>query len=191
MNDAIYLDAQLFARVKAVYDNRAAMSMTPEDAMLLETTYADFVHRGALLNDAQKEELRTINSRISELETAFSQALTAATTEMSPVFDTREELAGLTEAEIATASAEAESRGLAGKYVLALQNTTSQPLLASLDNRAAREKLYRASIDRTSSGGGERHARHDRRDHRPAHAQGGAVRRARLRDLADVRSLRP
>ena len=153
MRDAIYLDAQLFARVKAIYDGRAALNLTGEDAMLLETTYADFVHRGALLNDAQKEELRTINGRISELETEFSQALTAATNEKSPVFDTREELDGLSEAQIATAATEAEERGMPGKYVLALQNTTQQPLLTSLDNRATREKLYRASIERTSSGG--------------------------------------
>ena len=153
MSDAIYLDPQLFARVKAVYDNRAAMSMTGEDAMLLETTYADFVHRGAQLGEAQKDELKTINARLSELETQFSQALTDATSTMSPVFDSREELAGLSDAQIDAAAAEAEKRGITGKFVLSLQNTTSQPLLASLDNRASREKLYRASIERTSSGG--------------------------------------
>ena len=153
MRDAIYLDAQLFARVEAVYDNRAAMSMTPEDAMLLETTYADFVHGGALLGEAQKEELRTINTRLSELQTQFSQALTAGTNDNAVVIDDRAQLAGLSEAQVAAAKAEAESRDLPGKWVLALQNTTSQPLLASLDNREVRERLYRASVSRTSGGG--------------------------------------
>lgn len=153
MRDAIYLDEQLFARVAAIYENRASLGLTGEDAMLLETTYAGFVHRGALLDDAQKEELKVINGRISELETAFSQALTAATNANALVVDTLDELAGLTDAQIATAKAEAEDRGLAGKWVLALQNTTQQPLLANLDNRATREKLYRASIERTSNGG--------------------------------------
>ena len=153
MQDAIYLDGQLFARVKALYDARTALGLTGEDAMLLETTYADFVHQGALLNDAQKEELRTINTHLSELETEFSQKLTSATNEKALLVETREEIAGLTEAQIATAAAEAEARGMPGKWVLALQNTTSQPLLASLDDRATRERLYRASVERTSSGG--------------------------------------
>ena len=152
MRDAIYLNEQLFARVMAVYDNRAAMSMTPEDAMLLETTYADFVHRGALLPEPQKEELRTINSRLSQLETEFSQRLTAATNEHALVIGSAEELAGLTEAQIAAAKAEAEDRGMPDKWLLALQNTTQQPLLANLDNREVRERLFRASVERTISG---------------------------------------
>ena len=152
LNDAIHLDKQLFARVKTVYDNRAAMSMTAEDAMLLETTYADFVHGGALLDDAAQEELRTINTRISELETAFSQKLTAATGAAAIVVDTREELSGLTEGEIATAAATAEERGMPGKYILTLINTTQQPQLTRLDNRDVRERLYKASITRTSAG---------------------------------------
>ncbi len=153
MNDAIYLNERLFERVKVVYDNRAAMTMTPEDAMLLETRYATFVNRGALLADAQQEELKAINARLSELETQFSQKLTAATSEAAVVIDTREELAGLSDAQIATAAAEAEERGMAGKYVLALQNTTSQPFLASLDDRNVRERLHKASVERTSRGG--------------------------------------
>ena len=153
MHDAIYLDEQLFARVKAVYDTRATLSLTPEDAMLLEVTYAGFVHSGAQLAEAQKEELRTINTRLSELETQFSQRLTAATNENAVVIDSSDELAGLTEAQIAAAKIEAQDRGMPDKWVLALQNTTQQPLLANLDNRAVRERLFRASVERTSSGG--------------------------------------
>jgi peptidyl-dipeptidase Dcp len=153
MQDAIYLNPQLFARVKAVYDNRAVMSMTAEDAMLLETTYARFVHNGALLAPAAQEELRGINSRISELETLFSQKLTAATNAAAVLVDSRADLAGLTDGEIAAAAALATERGHPGKFLLALQNTTQQPTLASLENRDVRERLYKASINRTSSGG--------------------------------------
>ena len=152
LSDAIYLNDRLFQRVKAVYDNRAAMSMTPEDAMLLEVVYADFVHAGALLGAAQKEQLKAMNTRIAELQTEFSQKLTAAQDAKAPVFDTREELAGLSEAQISAAAELATEKGHPGKYVLALINTTQQPALAQLTNRATRRKLFEASINRASGG---------------------------------------
>ncbi|MES2699720.1 MAG: M3 family metallopeptidase, partial [Pseudomonadota bacterium] len=153
MDDAIYLNEALFARVKAVYDNRAAMSMTGEDAMLLEVYYDEFVHRGALLDDAAKDQLRTINGRLSTLEAEFGQKLTQGTAAGAVLVDTRAELAGLSEGQITAAATLATERGHPGKFMLALINTTQQPLLASLENRATREKLYNASINRTSSGG--------------------------------------
>lgn len=153
MNDAIYLNDALFARVKAVYDNRAAMSMTGEDAMLLDIYYQEFVHRGALLNAADKAEVREINTRLSTLESEFGQKLTQGTAAAAVLIDTRAELAGLTDGQIEAAARLATERGHPGKFMLALINTTQQPLLASLDNRATREKLYNASINRTSSGG--------------------------------------
>jgi len=152
LNDAIYLNDRLFRRIKAVYDNRAALGLTGEDAMLLETTYADFVHAGALLSASQKQQLMAMNTRITELQTQFSQALTAAQNAKAPVFDTREELAGLSDAQIAAAAALATEKGQPGKYVLALINTTQQPMLAQLTNRATRRKLFEASINRTSGG---------------------------------------
>ncbi|WP_336977940.1 M3 family metallopeptidase [Altererythrobacter fulvus] len=152
MQDAIYLNDKLFQRVKAVYDNRAAMSMTGEDAMLLETAYADFVHAGALLDAKQKEELKAINGRLAGLETEFSQKLTEATAAKAPIFDQASDLAGLSQAEIDAAAKLATEMGHPGKYALALINTTQQPQLTSLTNRASREKLFKASIDRTSGG---------------------------------------
>ncbi len=152
MNDATYLNDQLFARVKAVYDNRAAMSLTGEDAMLLETTYQDFVHAGAQLDAEQKEQLRAMNTRLAELGAEFSQRLTDATVAKSPIFDTREELAGLTESEIQSAADLAAKKGQPGKFALALVNTTQQPMLASLSNRETRRKLFEASLQRTSAG---------------------------------------
>ena len=152
LQDSIYLNAALFQRVKAVYDNRAAMAMTGEDAMLLEKVYADFVHAGALLDAQQKEQLKAMNGRLAELETEFSQKLTAATAAKAPIYDSAAELDGLPASEIEAAAKLAAEMGHPGKYALALTNTTQQPQLASLTNRASRKKLLEASLDRTSGG---------------------------------------
>ncbi|AZI34685.1 peptidyl dipeptidase [Caenibius tardaugens NBRC 16725] len=150
--DEIYLNAKLFARVKALYDARATLSLTGEQARLLETTYERFVNAGAQLNDADKVKLKGLNEQLSTLGTEFSQKLTQATKDGALVVNTREELAGLSDAEIDAAAKEAKDRGQTGKYVLALVNTTQQPLLASLTNRETRRKLYEASVTRTSHG---------------------------------------
>lgn len=152
MSSAIFLNADLFARVKAVYDGRAELELTPEDARLLDTVYAEFVHRGALLSEAGKAELREINTRISQLSAQMSQQMTAAQNGGAILIDTRAELAGLSDGQIAAAAAAAKAKGHEGKYLLALVNTTSHPLLAALDNRAVRERLYRASIARNMGG---------------------------------------
>jgi peptidyl-dipeptidase Dcp len=150
--DAINLDPALFARVKAIYDNRAAMSMTPEDAWLLENTYEDMVHAGAQLSEAQKDEVKAINTRLSEVTTRFSQTLVEATNANALLVADRAALVGLTESEIAAAAKAAEGRGAAGQYMLALQNTTQQPALATLTNRATREALFDKSIHRADRG---------------------------------------
>ena len=152
LDDYIYLNDRLFQRVKAVYDNRAAMSMTPEDAMLLETVYADFVHAGALLDAERKDALKGMNTIIADLETQFSQKLTEATAAKAPVFATREELAGLTDAQIEAAAKLATEMGQPGKFALALVNTTQQPMLVSLTNRETRRRLFEASVNRASGG---------------------------------------
>ena len=150
--DEMYLNPRLFERVKAIYDNRAAMSMTPEDAMLLEYYYAEFVHAGAQLDPAQKEQLKAINTRLSALETEFSQKLTAATAAKAPIFDSAAELAGLNQAEIDAAAKLAAENGHPGKFAIALINTTQQPTMTQLDNRESRRKLFLASVSRTSQG---------------------------------------
>jgi peptidyl-dipeptidase Dcp len=147
-NDAINLDPALFARVKAVYDNRAAMTMTAEDARLLEQTYDEMVHAGALLTDAQREEVKAINGQLSTLATQFGQAVRTATNEQPLIVDTKEELAGLSEADIKAAADLAAARGMPGKFAIALQNTTQQPLLPALENRATREALFKRSFHR-------------------------------------------
>jgi peptidyl-dipeptidase Dcp len=151
--DAINLNPELFARVKEVYDNRAAMSMTPEDAALLEKTYDDMVHAGALLGEAEQAKVKAINARLSEATTAFGQRLTEATNENALVVADQAKLAGLTPAEIEAAAKEATERGLAGQYVVVLQNTTQQPPLASMQDRATREALFEKSWNRAVRGG--------------------------------------
>ena len=148
--DSITLNPELFARVKAVYDNRAAMAMTREDARLLEETYQGMVHAGALLTEAERERVKQINSELSEITTEFGQQARAAMADQPVIFDTRAELAGLTDSDIKAAADLAAEKGYAGKYAIALQNTTQQPLLPTMTNRAAREKLFKASYNRAN-----------------------------------------
>ncbi|MBX7457177.1 M3 family metallopeptidase [Qipengyuania sp. 1NDH17] len=147
-SDSITLDPVLFQRVKAVYDNRAAMTMTPEDAKLLEQTYDNMVHAGALLTEAQRERVKAINTELSTLTTEAGQLIAAAMSDQPVIFDNRSDLAGLSDGEIETAAALAVEKGFPGKFALPLQNTTQQPLLPAMTNRSAREKLFKASYHR-------------------------------------------
>jgi peptidyl-dipeptidase Dcp len=148
--DSIYLNSKLFARVKSVYDARE--SLTGEDKRLAEVYYRNFVRAGALLDDAQKATLTKLNSELAELGTAFSQKLQQDTVDSALVIEDVKELDGLSEGDIAAAKEAADARKLTGKYVLTLSNFTLQPQLASLKNRAVRERLYKASINRGNRG---------------------------------------
>ena len=151
-SDAINLDAKLFARVKTLYDRRATLGLTPEQAMVLSETYQDMVRAGAQLSAPDQQTLRTINGQLSTLETSFKQRLLAAAKAGALVVDDKAKLAGLSDAEIAAAATDATARGLPGKYVLSLQNTAQQPLLATLTDRATREALFNASWTRAEKG---------------------------------------
>jgi peptidyl-dipeptidase Dcp len=150
--DAIYLNAKLFARVKAIYAARASLRLDPEALQLLNIYYSQFLHAGANLSEPDKAALRSINKRDASLEAAFQQKLVAATKAGALVLDSKAELAGLSGDQIATAAHEADSRGMKGKFVIPLQNTTQQPLLLSLANRDAREKLFYARWNATEKG---------------------------------------
>ncbi|MEX0343085.1 MAG: M3 family metallopeptidase [Erythrobacter sp.] len=146
--DSITLNPELFARVKAVYDNRASMTMTREDAKLLQDTYEGMVHAGALLSDAERDRVKAINSELSTLTTEFGQLARSAMNDNPVFFDSREDLAGLSDSDIQSAADLAAENGQPGKFAIALQNTTQQPLLPTMENRAAREKLFKASYHR-------------------------------------------
>lgn len=147
-SDSITLNPALFARVKAVYDQRAAMTMTREDAKLLEETYRRMVHAGALLTDAERERVKAINSELPTLTTDFEQKVRLATNDQPLIVDSAAELAGLSDADIKAAGELAATRGQPGKFAIALQNTTQQPALPTLENRATREKLFKLSYNR-------------------------------------------
>ncbi len=150
--DAIYLDPTLFARVKTLYDQRATLGLTPEQTTVVEHTHDGFVRAGALLNDADKAELRTLNSESSTLSTAFGNKLLAANNAGGVFVTDVAELDGLDEGAIAAAADAAKAAGKDGQWLLSLQNTTQQPVLASLKNRDLRERVLAASTGRTERG---------------------------------------
>jgi peptidyl-dipeptidase Dcp len=146
--DAIFLDPKLFARVKALYDARDTLTAHPEDRRLAERYYQQFVRAGALLDDAGKARMRQLNEELSKLQTAFGENLLKEVNDAAVVFDSVDALAGLSESDVAAAAEAAKARGLEGKWVIALQNTTPQPTLASLSNRDSRKRVFEASIAR-------------------------------------------
>lgn len=150
--DAINLDPKLFARVKTLFDKRTSLGLTAEQLQVLTLTYQNMVRAGALLSPADKVTLSQYNAQLSTLETAFQQKLLAAAKAGALVVDDKAKLAGLTDAEIAASADAAKARGLTGKYVLTLQNTTQQPELATMTDRATREALFNASWTRATKG---------------------------------------
>ena len=149
--DAIYLNAKLFARLAAVYKQRDSLNLDPESLRLLDITYDRFVRAGANLPDSDKTELKKLNEEISTLSTDFSTKLLAATKDGAYVTADKSALAGLSNAQIAAAAQAAQSRKQQG-YLLALQNTTQQPDLASLSVRATRQALFEKSWNRSERG---------------------------------------
>jgi peptidyl-dipeptidase Dcp len=150
-HDAIYLNAKLFARVAAIYQQRATLKLDPESLRLLDVTYDGFVRSGAKLSETDKTELKKLNEEISTLSNAFSTKLLDATKDGAFVTTDRSALAGMSEAQIAAAAQAAKSRKKEG-YVLPLQNTTQQPDLAALSVRATRKALFEKSWNRTEQG---------------------------------------
>ena len=147
-DDAIHLDPKLFVRVRTLYERRASLKLDDEQSMLLEVYYKDFVRAGAQLSAPDQAKLRQMNKQIASLGIAFRQKLLAATKAGALVIDDPAKLAGLGKAEIDATARDAKDRGLEGKYVLALQNTTSQPAIQSLTDRPTREALFKQSWTR-------------------------------------------
>jgi len=151
--DAIRLNAKLYQRIKTLYDKREKLGLNSEDKYLLERYHTDFVRAGAKLSAADKEKLKAYNAKLAELQTAFAQNVLKEANASALIVDTREELAGMSDAAIAKAGAEAKARGLEGKFAIPVVNTTTQAPLAVLTNRATRERLLAASMARGSHGG--------------------------------------
>ena len=151
-NDDIYLNPNLFAKVKAVYDNKENLTLTPEEKTVLQNIYDRFVDGGALLNDEQKEELRKLNTELSMLQLQFGQNLTHETNKTFVTVDKVEELDGLPQANIDAAAKMAEANGQPGKYMFNMQRPSCNPVLQYCHNRELREKVYNAYYNRGNAG---------------------------------------
>jgi len=149
--DAIYLNEKLFARVAAVYKERASLKLDPESLRLVEVTYDEFVHSGANLSPEDKAKLKQLNEEASTLSNAFSTKLLAATKDAAYTAADKAALAGMSEAQLTAAGQAARARNQQG-YLLPLQNTTQQPDLASLSNRLTRETIFHNSWNRAERG---------------------------------------
>ena len=148
----ISFNKALFGRIRQVYDSKHD-ALQGEDQKLLEEIYKDFVRNGALLADDKMARMKEINMRISELQTEWGDILPDATNDAVVWVDNEADLSGLSEADIAQCAKDAESRGGKAPYAIVIVNTTQQPLLASLDNRDLRRKVYEASIHRADGTG--------------------------------------
>jgi peptidyl-dipeptidase Dcp len=151
--DTIYLNDKLFQRVKTLYAKRDKAGLDAESKYLLERYYKDFVRAGANLSAADKDKLKAYNSELAGLQTTFAQNVLKELNASALVVDKKSDLDGMTPAAIDAAAAEGKKRGMDGKYVIAIVNTTGQPLTAELTNRAVRERLLAASLARGSRGG--------------------------------------
>ena len=150
--DAIHLNDTLFKRVKSVFDRRAGLKLSTGQSFLVARYFRDFVRAGAALADSDKAKLRMLNKEEATLSTNFKNHLLAAAKAAALIINDKAELDGLSDAEIAAAAVAAKSRKLDGQWVLPLQNTTQQPVQASLKNRSVRERLFRASTTRAELG---------------------------------------
>jgi peptidyl-dipeptidase Dcp len=150
--DEIYLNAALFSRIDTLYAQREALQLDPESRQLLERYHTDFVRAGARLAAADQRKLRRINQQIAQLTTRFRQNVLKAGSSGAVVVDDVAQLDGLSADQISSAAAAATQHRLAGHWLIALQNTTTQPWLAQLKNRSLRERIYRASIERARGG---------------------------------------
>jgi peptidyl-dipeptidase Dcp len=147
LQNEISFNKPLFERIKQVYDKQHD-TLTGEDQKLLEEIYKEFVRKGALLSDEKMARMKEINLRISDLQQQWGDLLQAATNDAIVWVDKKEDLVGLSEADVAQCQKDAESRGGKAPYAIVIMNTTQQAPLASLDNRELRKKVYEASIHR-------------------------------------------
>jgi peptidyl-dipeptidase Dcp len=152
-SDAIRLNPKLWKRIDTLYAKRDKLHLDAESKYLLQRYHTDFVRAGAQLSDADKAKLKAYNGELAALQTQFSQNVLKEVNASALVVDSRAELAGMSEKAIDAAAAEAKKRGLEGKFVVPVVNTTQQAPLAVLTNRATREKLMALSLARGSHGG--------------------------------------
>jgi peptidyl-dipeptidase Dcp len=150
--DGIYLNTKLFKRVETIYNKRDQLKLDPESKRLVEYYYQNFTLAGARLSEADKATLRKLNQEEATLRSKFNNQLLAGTRAGALIVDDKSELAGLSDGALAAAAQSAKVNGHEGKWAIPLQNTTQQPQLQSLTNRATREKLFMQSWNRNEKG---------------------------------------
>jgi len=151
--DQILLNGKLFARIQALYDQRDNLDLDPETYRLVEETYKNFVRAGAKLSPDDKEKLKAMNTELASLKTTFSQNVLNEVNASAVEVDDRTHLDGMSQANIEAAATAAEKKDMDGKYLIALLNTTQQPPLTNLKDRALRQRIMEASLARGSHGG--------------------------------------
>jgi peptidyl-dipeptidase Dcp len=147
LDNEISFNQKLFERIRYVYDHEYN-KLKGEDKRLTEVIYKGFVRSGALLSPEKMERMKQINTRISDLQEQFGNLLPAATNNAVVWVNSKEELAGLSDADIAQCKKDAESLGNKAPYCIVIVNTTQQAILTNLQNRELRRKVYMASIHR-------------------------------------------
>ncbi len=150
--DDIALNAKLFGRIKAVYDERETLGLNPEQARLLEKTYKDFVRSGAALDEAKKAELRKVNEDLAVLTQRFGQNVLAEDNGFKLILDKKEDLAGLPEDMVTSAAEAAKADHLEGRWVFTLHKPSCIPFFQYSSRRELREKLFEAFIKRGDNG---------------------------------------
>ena len=148
----ITFNTKLFNRIKYVYDHERS-KLKGENLKLLDETYKQFVRSGALLSPEKKARMEQINKRIAELQQQWGTTLTDATNHAVVWVNSKDELKGLSEADIAQCKKDAESRGGKAPYCIVIVNTTQQAILTNLENRDLRRKVFEASVHRADGTG--------------------------------------
>ena len=151
-SDEVLLNAELFSRIKVVWENRSAEELNDEELFLLENMYKSFVRNGALLGPEDQEILKKLNQELSLLTVKFSQNVLEETNSFRLVIDDEADLKGLPESVIAGAADEAKSAGMEGKWVFTTRKPSMIPFLQYADNRDLRKKLYDAYLNRGNNG---------------------------------------
>lgn len=152
-SDNVSMNADLFKRVKAVWDGKDKQNYTDEQKAVLEKVYKNFVRNGALLDANKQKELREVNAELTKVEAKFDANLLAETKAYKLVVGKKEDLAGLPQGEIDKAAALAKSTGLDGKWVFTLDNPSFIPFVTYAANRELRKHIFEARINRCNNGG--------------------------------------
>ena len=151
--DSILLNDNLFNRIETLYLQMDLLDLDPEGLRLIKKYYQDFERAGAKLSEEEKEKLKTLNTELAQLQTKFTQHVLKEVNALAVVVEDEEDLAGLSNQALTAAAKQAEEEGHEGKYLIPLANTSIQPVLASLENRALRERIFKTSLSRGNRGG--------------------------------------